>query len=86
MFRKQALFAFLLLLASVTLWSCKKDSEPTPAPAVPASMECKVNNVSWKAATFNNTLVTMQTERVLRETARHPGHGRGRHHDHPEPQ
>lgn len=24
-------------------------------------MECKVNNVSWKAATFNNTLSTMQT-------------------------
>ncbi len=59
MFSKQAFSAFLLLLASVTLWSCKKDNEP--APAAPASMECKVNNVSWKAATFNNTLVTMQT-------------------------
>jgi hypothetical protein len=58
MFSKQAFSALLLLLTSVTLWSCKKDSEP--APAAPASMECKVNNVAWKAATFNNTLVTMQ--------------------------
>ena len=61
MFSKQAFSAFLLLLTSATLWSCKKDSEPTPTPAAPASMECKVNNVSWKAATFNNTLITSTT-------------------------
>ncbi len=61
MFSRQAFSALLLLLTSATLWSCRKDSEPTPTPAAPASMECKVNNVSWKAATFQNTLVTMQT-------------------------
>jgi hypothetical protein len=60
MFRKNAFFA-LLLLVTATLWSCKKDGESNPTPAAPASMECKVNNVSWKALTFQNTLTQVTT-------------------------
>lgn len=61
MFRKNT-FSVLLLLVTATLWSCKKDGEPNPQPpAAPASMECKVNNVSWKAAVFQNTLTQMTT-------------------------
>lgn len=39
-------------------WSCKKDSEPGIAPAV---MECKVDNVSWRAVSFTNKLSRMTT-------------------------
>jgi hypothetical protein len=54
-------FSALLLLTTATLWSCQKDAEPSPIPVAPASMECKVNNVSWKAATYKNTLIQMST-------------------------
>jgi hypothetical protein len=59
MFSKK-IFSLLLSLAIAASWSCKKDSEPSPVPA-PASMECKVDNSSWKAATFTNTLIRMTT-------------------------
>ena len=61
MFRKKLFSALLLLLTVVSLSSCNKDTEPKPAPAAPPGMECKINNVSWKAATFNNTLVQEPT-------------------------
>lgn len=58
MFRKKILSALLLLLTVASLSSCNNETEPTPAAP---SMECKINNVSWKAATFNNTLVAMSS-------------------------
>lgn len=59
MFRRKIFSALLLLLTVVSLSSCNKETEPKPA--APPGMECKINNVSWKAATFNNTLVEKPT-------------------------
>lgn len=59
MFRKKICSALLLALTVASLSSCNKDTEPKPA--APPSMECKINNVSWKAATFSNTLVEAPT-------------------------
>ncbi len=61
MFRKKIFSALLLLLTVVSLSSCNKDKDNEPKPAATPGLECKINNVAWKAATFNNTLVEAPT-------------------------